>query len=147
MEPIVIFTRAKVCDKPLLKKTKTGASFYVFTIETSDTKYPCRCFEDAECFPKIEQMHLQNGDYLDLNCTMKKMVKVIKVACVTEDGENAEANVSHEVTYFKVKGMDFAIPYEIKKKSEQSDKNEEKSIDPLTDLSGFEDWKEEKWYF
>ena len=141
MEPIVIFTRARLCDKPVLRSAKNGSKFYVFTIQSNESKYPCRLFEDAECFDKMESLHLENGDYLDLNCTMKKMVQKVKMTAVTEDGENVEVEMPHEIIVFKVKNLDFAIPYEAStsKKEHQKQKNQSKGVKPMTDLSAFEE--------
>lgn len=140
MEPIVIFTRAKICDKPVLKEAKNKTKFYVFTIQAGDAKYPCKCFEDAECFDKMESLHLNNGDYVDLMCSMKKVIQKVKVPVKTEDGEKCDADVTHEVTHFKVKNLDFAIPYEIAKQASSKEKPKSGSdINAVTDLSAFEE--------
>ena len=139
MEPIVIFTRVRLCDKPVLKEAKNKTQFYVFTIQSEGSKYACKLFEDSECFEKIASLHLEGGDYLDLQCTMKKMIQKIKMPATSEDGEPCEVLVPHEVTHFKVKNLDFAIPVEFKKTSKKNQDRNSKSVNPMTDLSGFED--------
>ena len=108
MEPIVIFTRVRLCDKPVLKEAKNKTQFYVFTIQTEGSKYACKLFEDSECFEKIGSLHLEGGDYLDLQCTMKKMIQKIKMPATSEDGDPCEVVVPHDVTHFKLKYLDFA---------------------------------------
>lgn len=123
------FWTVEVIKKPEIKLTDDKISYLSFSIRC-DCPISIVVFEDSNpfLFEKVKNMQLEKGKYLNMSCetTYKKEVFA--------------KNVEVYLPFYKLKDIEFSIPFSEYKKTEK----ENKEIQQIDNLSEFNDGRKEK---